>query len=121
MFGTYPKPNTTTQEFALASYMRGAWARFAKNPLAGPGWNPVGTGQSGSILSGANEQVIDSIYYGGNGNATTGTWNVGVLGDVGRGKGGGVTIFPQSQLDYRCNLFRPIYEAVVGSAGMPPL
>jgi hypothetical protein len=26
---------------------------------------------------------------------------------------------PQTQLDYRCSLFRPIFEAVTGSAGMP--
>ncbi|KAJ8119073.1 hypothetical protein OPT61_g59 [Boeremia exigua] len=84
VFGTYPKPNTTTQEFALAAFMKGAWARFAKNPSAGPGWNPVGTGQAGSVLSGAYEQVADGIYYGGSGNTTTGSWNLGVLGDIGR-------------------------------------
>ncbi|KAH6632903.1 Alpha/Beta hydrolase protein [Boeremia exigua] len=120
VFGTYPRSNTTTQEYALASYMRGAWARFAKNPLAGPGWNALGSGQAGSVLSGAYDQVPDGIYYGGSGNVTAGTWNVGVLGDIGRVKGGGVTLLPQSQLDYRCSLFNPLYQAVVGSAGMPP-
>lgn len=100
--------------------MQGSWARFAKNPSAGPGWNSVGTGRAGPVLSGAYDQVVDGLYYGGNGNATTGNWNLGVLGDVGRVKSGGVTVLPQSLLDYRCSLFRPIYEATVGTAGMPP-
>lgn len=25
--------------------MRAAWARFAKDPIAGPGWNAVGSGK----------------------------------------------------------------------------
>lgn len=100
--------------------MQGAWARFAKNPAAGPGWNPVGTGKAGLVLSGAYDQVVDGIYTGGSGNATTGDWNLAVLGDVGRVKGGGVTVLPQTLLDYRCSLFKPIYQATVGAAGMPP-
>ncbi|KAF1931340.1 alpha/beta-hydrolase [Didymella exigua CBS 183.55] len=120
VFRTYPKSNTTTQEFALSSFMQGAWARFAKNPLGGPGWNPVGTGQAGTVLSGAYDSAVGGIYYGSSGNATGGDWNLAVLGDVGRVKGGGATIYPQRQLDYRCNLYKPIYQALVGSAGIPP-
>ncbi|KAJ4350897.1 hypothetical protein N0V95_004345 [Ascochyta clinopodiicola] len=120
VFRTYNKANTTTQEHALSSFMQGAWARFAKNPLAGPGWNAVGTGQAGSVLSGAYDQTVDGLYYGSGGNVTTGDWNLGVLGDVGKVKGGGVTMMPQSQLDYRCNLYKPVYEAIVGTAGIPP-
>ena len=120
IFQTYPKPNTTTQEFALSSFMSGAWARFAKNPAAGPGWNPVGTGQAGPVLYGAYDQVVDGIYYDGGGNVTAGAWDLGVLGDVGRVRGAGVTVLPQTQLDYRCSLWKPLYQANVGSAGMPP-
>ncbi|UPX15672.1 uncharacterized protein EKO05_0006113 [Ascochyta rabiei] len=120
IFRTYNKANTTTQEYALSSFMQGAWARFAKNPLAGPGWNAVGTGQAGSVLSGAYDQAVSGLYYGSNGNVTTGDWNLGVLGDVGKVKGGGVTMLPQSQVDYRCNLYKPIYQAIVGTAGIPP-
>jgi hypothetical protein len=120
VFRAYRKANTTTQEYALSSFMQGTWARFAKNPLAGPGWNAVGTGRSGSVLSGAYNQVTDGLYYGSSGNVTTGDWNLGVLGDVGNVRGGGVTVLPQSQVDYRCNLYRPIYQALVGTAGMPP-
>jgi acetylcholinesterase len=120
IFRTYRRANTTTQEYALSSFMQGAWARFAKNPLAGPGWNPVGTGRAGPVLSGASEQVTGGWYYGTSGNVTVGDWDLGVLGDVGRVKGTGVMVSPQSQLDYRCNLYKPIYQAVVGTAGIPP-
>lgn len=120
MFRTYNKPNTTTQEYALSSFMQGAWARFAKNPLAGPGWNAVGSGQAGPVLSGAYDQVIDGIYYGSSGNVTVGEWNLGVLGDVGNVRSGGVTVMPQSLFDYRCSLYKPIYQALVGAAGIPP-
>lgn len=120
VFRTYQRANTTTQEYALSSFMQGAWARFAKNPLAGPGWNPVRTGRAGPVLSGAYEQVTGSWYYGTSGEVTTGNWDLGVLGDAGRVKGAGVVVSPQSQLDYRCNLYKPIYQAVVGTAGIPP-
>ena len=120
VFRTYQIVNTTTQEFALSSFMQGAWARFAKNPLGGPGWNPVATGRAGPVLSGAYDQVTGGWYYGTSGNLTSGDWNLGVLGDIGRVKGSGVTVLPQSQLDVRCNLFKPIYQAFVGTAGIPP-
>jgi acetylcholinesterase len=118
VFHTYPDQNTTTQQHALSSFMQGAWARFARNPAAGPGWNRVGTGSGSLILSGADDQVRGGLYIGSN--LTSGEWNLGVLGDVGDVRGGGVTVLPQTRLDYRCNLFRPIFETVVGSAGMPP-
>jgi len=38
VFGTYPRPNATAGEMALSQIMQGAWADFAKNPDAGPGW-----------------------------------------------------------------------------------
>ncbi|OCL07125.1 alpha/beta-hydrolase [Glonium stellatum] len=36
--------NATAQEYALSNFMRGVWARFAKNPTDGPGWNAIGAG-----------------------------------------------------------------------------
>lgn len=99
--------------------MQGAWARFAKNPLAGPGWNAIGTGQAGSVLNGAYGQAVGGLYYDNSGNVTSGEWDLAVLGDVGAVKGGGVTVLPQSQFDYRCSLYKPIYQAIVGTAGMP--
>lgn len=61
--------------------MRGAWARFAKNPLAGPGWNAIGT-FPGSDL--------------------------GVLGTNGSS---GVQVISQDIVDVNCHLFAPIYAA----------
>jgi len=43
VFGTYDKVNATAQQIALSAYMQGAWADFAKNPSAGPGWPKVGS------------------------------------------------------------------------------
>lgn len=53
VFSTYPIPaqyrtvnaTATTQQFFLSNLMRAAWARFAKDPIAGPGWNAVGSGK----------------------------------------------------------------------------
>ena len=118
VFRSYPDQNTTTQQLALTNFMQGAWARFAKNPAAGPGWNQVGTGSKGLIQTGAYDQIPGGVYF--DSNLTSGSWNMGVLGDVGDVRGGGVTVLPQTLLDFRCSLFRPIFEAVTGSAGMPP-
>jgi hypothetical protein len=60
--------------------MRGAWARFAKNPVAGPGWNPIGTF------------------------ART---DLGLLGTNGSS---GVTVIKESDVDGRCGIFTPLYS-----------
>jgi carboxylesterase type B len=106
VFGTYKRADTTTQEYALAKFMQGAWARFARNPYAGPGWNAVGEGAEGRVLVGAYEEVGD--------------WGLGVLGDVGEVRGSGVTVLPQRELDARCELFRPLYEAIGGKDAIAP-
>lgn len=121
IFRTYPGTNTTTQQHALAQFMQGAWARFARNPYAGPGWNAVGTGAEGAVLLGASNFTLGGVYLDGNGTARQGDWNLGVLGDVGNVMGGGVTVLRQNELDNRCALFRPLFEAVVGKEGMPPV
>jgi acetylcholinesterase len=120
VFRTYNQANTTTQQYALAQFMQSTWARFAKNPFAGPGWNAIGTGTEGSLLFGASDLVSGGLYLDQNAAVVTGDWNLGILGDVGNVRGSGVTVFPQSALDYRCGLFRPIYEALVGAEGIPP-
>ncbi|KAF2029590.1 alpha/beta-hydrolase, partial [Setomelanomma holmii] len=121
VFRTYNRINSTTQEYALSQYLQGTWARFARNPEAGPGWNALGTGAEGTILYGAYEQVNGGLLLSNNGTVVQGDWNLGVLGDVARARGSGVTVLPQSQLDYRCGLYRPIFEAVVGKEGLPPV
>jgi acetylcholinesterase len=120
VFRTYRRENSTTQEYALSQFLQSTWARFAKNPAAGPGWNAIGTGAEGRILSGAYDQVSGGLLLNANATVVQGDWNLGVLGDVGRVRGSGVTVLPQSQLDYRCKLYRPIFEAVVGKDGLPP-
>ena len=47
VFGTYPTAGATAQEIALSKFMQAAWAKFAKDPTAGPGWSALGT--SGEI------------------------------------------------------------------------
>lgn len=81
VFGTYVPIAVTAQEEALSKYIQGAWADFAKNPTLGPGWNKLGT------------------------------FNGTDLGDLGPIGTSGVTIIPQSQVDYRCSLFTPLYQA----------
>jgi hypothetical protein len=54
VFSTYPVPGVwgtvnataTTQQYFLSTLMRSAWARFAKDPIAGPGWNAIGSGKN---------------------------------------------------------------------------
>lgn len=103
----------TTQEFALAQYMQGAWARFAKNPLGGPGWNAVGTGAPGPVLVGAYTEQVGGYYQSGNGSVVAGSWDLGVLGNVGDVMASGVTVVPQADVDARCALFAPVYEAIL--------
>jgi hypothetical protein len=38
-----PKGPTTAEEKSLSVAMQTAWANFAKDPTAGPGWDRVGT------------------------------------------------------------------------------
>ena len=50
----------TAQQAALSSYMNTAWATFAKNPYAGPGWNRLGTfaGQDVGVLGTAGSSGV---------------------------------------------------------------
>lgn len=41
VWGTYPAANATEQEVALSSFIQTAWANFAKDPMAGPGWKAL--------------------------------------------------------------------------------
>ena len=120
VFRTYPQTNTTTQQYALAQSLQSTWARFARNPLAGPGWNQVGTGAAANISFGAYEQTRGGLYQDGNASVVRGDWSVGVFGDVGNVRGSGITVLSQADIDFRCALFKPVYEAAVGKEGMPP-
>ncbi|KAF2671560.1 cholinesterase [Microthyrium microscopicum] len=83
VFNTFPLNTSTTQEIELGSYMRHAWASFAKDPLGGPGWKEVAARSAST-----NASILD-------------------LGDLGAdGSGGLVAIDPQV-VDYRCGIFKP--------------
>ena len=84
VFGTYPTVNTTAQEYALSNSMQTAWARFAKEPMSGPGWGRVG-----------GKLQPDLGVFGANGTS-------------------GLTLAPQSDIDSKCGLYDPIYELWIG-------
>jgi carboxylesterase type B len=91
VFRTYPDVNVTAQEFALSSTMQGAWAKFAKDPLGGPGWNAVG---SASQFYGAPLDL-----------------DIGLFGNRLDAASSGVTVIRESEIDARCSLFTPLYQA----------
>ncbi|KAI5368281.1 putative carboxylesterase, type B, carboxylesterase type B, carboxylesterase type B, active [Septoria linicola] len=118
VFGTYPRVNVTVQEYALSAAIQGAWARFAKNPAGGPGWNPVGSGSPDQVLGAARGigpagaiSVDGGIYLGAN-ETTVGNLNMAVLGTRGDVLGSGVTVIDSEEVNYRCGLFAPTYSAV---------
>ena len=103
VFSTYSKVGVTVQQYALSETMRGMWARFAKNPQNGPGWNKVGTGALSGLYTGVDQVVV----HGLNDLAVLGTTRDGVLSS-------GATIIDWSEVDYRCKAFDPVYFAVNG-------
>ena len=92
--------------------MQAAWAKFAKNPQGGPGWNAVGTGAPGPVLVGDAQIEVGGIYQTPTGAVTNGSWDLGVWGNVGNVMGSGITVIPQALVDYRCGLFTPVYAAI---------
>jgi acetylcholinesterase len=117
VFGTYPRTNVTTQQYALSTSMMGIWARFAKNPKGGPGWNPVGSGVASSVLVGATDVGMGGIYIDESGMGTQGAYDLAVLGNRGDSLASGVTVINQQEVDYRCGLFEPTYQAILAGAG----
>lgn len=97
VFRSYPDVNVTAQEFALSSFMQVAWAKFAKDPLGGPGWNAVGSA---------------SQFYG-----AAADRDVGDLGNRLDAASSGVTVIRENEIDSRCYLYEPLYQAVVASQG----
>lgn len=90
VFGTFPAQGSTAQERALSRSMMTAWANFAKNPSAGPGWNPVKTQDDETLaIFGNIGGVASSSYH------TTGS----------------------SSIDQNCGLYEWIYAAVNAASG----
>ena len=116
VYGTYNRTNTTTQEYALSSTMRAAWSRFAKNPMGGPGWNPVGTGVQSAVLVGAEQLAHGGSYVGTNDHVEKGAWDLGLFGNRFDVQSSGVSVIDQWEVDYRCGLFLPLYLSVLNPA-----
>ncbi|KAF2639596.1 alpha/beta-hydrolase [Massarina eburnea CBS 473.64] len=91
VFSTYSSVNMTAQEYFLSNYMRGTWARFAKDPEVGPGWNAVGTG--GAFLGGAPDL------------------DVGVISET------GLTVARQSDVDQKCAIWAGVLKQDLWSWG----
>ena len=108
VFSSLTTINTTTQEYALSNSMRGAWARFAKNPAGGPGWNAVGTGAAGPVLVGATSVELGGVYIDNGGNVLEGAWDLGLFGNRGDAMGSGVNVIDQYEIDYRCGIWAPL-------------
>jgi carboxylesterase type B len=96
VFGTHGKLPTATsrkpsppQEAALSEFIQGAWAKFAKNPAGGPGWNKVGSAHSGRPSNGSEPD------------------DLGVLGG---GASSGVTVISRKVVDAKCAMFVPLYS-----------
>lgn len=111
VFNTYSPAQVTTQEFALAETIRGTWARFARNPDRGPGWNRVGTGASGTVLVGADSNATGGILTDMNRISQNGSFYLGLLGNRGEALSSGVTVIDESEVDSRCSIYDSIYDA----------
>jgi len=109
LFGTYRADNIDSQEYALSVYMRGAWARFARDPLAGPGWDMIVSNHETIVENDAYTDVLQRLSI-----QTAAQGSVGVLGNIGEVHGGGVTVVDQSLIDITCGLYRELYEEYNG-------
>ncbi|KAJ9605057.1 hypothetical protein H2200_010447 [Cladophialophora chaetospira] len=63
-YRAYPKQKQTPFEQKLSTYMMGAWANFAKNPMQGPGWPQVPSvgnlGANGVVNATIQSSVVDA-------------------------------------------------------------
>lgn len=110
VFSTYSRTNVTTQQYALSRTIRNTWATFAKNPLAGPGWNSVGTGMPGDVLFGANAEIEGGILMAENGTSLPGAVSLAVFGNRGESAGSGLTVIDSNEVDFRCGIYASTYE-----------
>ncbi|KAL9625262.1 MAG: hypothetical protein Q9160_000664 [Pyrenula sp. 1 TL-2023] len=87
VFGNLP-PNSTADEIALSGYMQTAWADFAKDPAAGPGWTQVDAAGAGKYIADIGGVVGGTSYQ----------------------------LITEQEIDERCVLFQPIYDATLAPA-----
>jgi hypothetical protein len=107
VFGIYPPWNVTATEYALSKWFRHAWASFAKNPEGGPGWNSFGSGPSFFVQDGSsNPTAVKPAPF---------DLDLGVIG--GDGGVAGIRIGRDSDIDSKCGIFMPVYEALATARG----
>ncbi|KAL2797352.1 Alpha/Beta hydrolase protein [Aspergillus keveii] len=84
-FGTYRDQGATPFQAEVSNALQTAYADFAKNPSAGPGWPQVPTIGvfGGGVRPGINEEGLKAL-----------------------------TTIPSEVLDVRCPLYRPVYDAL---------
>lgn len=114
VWATYSNASVTTQEYALSQAMMGAWAKFARNPAGGPGWNPVGTGAAGSVLVGASGNATGGLLTDKTGSPQQGFFDLGLYGNRYNALSSGITVIQQSEVDFRCAVFDQIYAFANG-------
>lgn len=85
-FETNQASGMTADLYLMASYLRGMFARFVKNPAGGTAWPGV-----------------DSAYT---------PRDVAVLGNTNTGASGGVSLGDQKDIYDACRLYQSIYQAI---------
>lgn len=85
IFGTEPSEGATPFQMENHRYMQKAWADFAKNPTAGPGWGPV---HALRIIGGGARP-----------------------GESDEGRRVAVTVDSSAGVDSQCDLYQSIYKA----------
>jgi hypothetical protein len=107
VFGLYSPYNITATEVALSRYMRHAWASFAKDPEGGPGWDTIGTSSDFVVQDGSNNPIAVV--------PAPADLDLGVIG--GMGDAVGLEIRRESEIDSKCSIFAPIYQALANARG----
>lgn len=116
VYNTYSPAVVTTQEYALGQAMLSAWAKFAKNPNYGPGWNQVGTGVASSVLVGASSNATGGLYTNANGSVQSGFFDLGLWGNRDNVLSSGITVIEQIEVDFRCPVFDQVYAYANGQS-----
>jgi hypothetical protein len=98
----------TTTEYALSNYLRHSWANFAKNPYAGPDWLRLGSAADFVVQDGSTNPIavrpapldLDLAVIGGR-----------------SGEDAGVEIVREAEVDGKCGVFLPMYQALASARG----